>query len=383
MTGRQRIEAAFSHRESDVVPRFEQSIASDVASALLGREAFTGTVYMHYQEACAWCQGEAAHAEFLERLYQDVVATARLLKLDMLHEPWRLEERPSRRIDERTFLYGDPEGDHVIRTFDAASKTFGVAKTVRRTPVDPYDMDALEAGLRTVEREAEELTIDDPAAAFPSKARLMAEYGDRYAVTGSGGIAIPLKEGWLAACALRPDLVERLLDAQVVSLIKRYEAQAALGLKIIWGGNDLADKNGPVYGPAVFREMVLPRLKRLTDRCHELGLKFLFRSDGNLWSIADDLFVASGVDGYGEIDHDAGMTLERLKPLYGDRLCFWGNVPTGSLMVRGTAGQVRDFARRLIDVAAPGGGFILGSSNSIVPNTPPENVLALFQAAEG
>ncbi len=58
MTHKERIRAAFEHREGDRVPIFEQSVASDVASEILGREAFTGTTYLHYQEAVAWMRGK-------------------------------------------------------------------------------------------------------------------------------------------------------------------------------------------------------------------------------------------------------------------------------------------------------------------------------------
>jgi uroporphyrinogen decarboxylase len=311
-----------------------------------------------------------------------VIELARLLKFDMLHPPWRLTERPTKRLYENHFLYGDPEGDHVIRTFDPAAKVFGVSRTVHARAFDPYDMDALEAEVEAEEAASERLGADDPAAVDPMMARMQADFGGEFAVTGAAGLSVPLNERWLAACALRGDLVARSLDAQLARQLVRVEAQAALGLRVIWGGGDLADKSGPVYGPKFFHEIVLPRYQKLIRRCHELGLWYVFRTDGNLWSIAEDLFLHSGIDGYGEIDHEAGMTLERLKPLYGDRVCFWGNVPAGGVLVRGTPGQVGAFARRLIEIAAPGGGFILGSSNSILPNTPPENVVAMFEAAE-
>jgi len=383
MTGKQRIYAAFEHREADVVPRFEQSVSSDVASVLLGREAFTGTVYLHYQETLAWLDGEAAHAEFVERHYQDLIELTKLLKLDMMHPAWRFERRPTRRINEVDFLYGDPDGDYEVRRYDPASKTFGVLKSVSRDAADPYDMDAFARRIEKEERHADEFAVGDPAAAWPFMARMQAEHGDEYAVTGAAGLSVGLDEGSLAACAMAPELIARRLDAQATVAIKCIDAQAAMGLRVIWGGGDLADKNGPMYGPRVFRELVLPRYQRLARRCHELGCWYVFRSDGNLWPIEQELFVDSGIDGYGEIDHEAGMTLERLKPLHGGRLCFWGNVPAGSVMIHGTPAEVRDFARRLIDIAAPGGGFILGTSNSVIPNTPPENVAALFEAAEG
>lgn len=371
-----RIVDAFEHREGDGIPLFEQSIASDVASEILGRPAYSGTTYLHYQEACAWMQGEAAHAEFEERLYADLLDLTRALDLDMLHPPWRRTERPSLRVDDCTFLYGDPEGDCDVYRHDPVAKTFGRAAAVRRRPLTCAD--DLESAVEAAEAAAAAYRIDDPWTELGWMARMQREHGARYEVTGGVGLAVPLEEVWLMACATRPDLVGRSLDAQVARARVQLQAQAAIGLRVIWGGGDLADKNGPVYGPRVFREIVLPRAQELVRRCRELGLWYVYRTDGNLWPIEREFFVESGIHGYGEIDCDAGMDLARLKPRYGDRIAFWGNVPCGPLVHSGTEAQVREFVRRLVAVAAPGGGFILGTSNSVLPGTPARNLAALF-----
>ena len=376
---RERVLKAFAHEEADRVPLFEQGIASDVASALLGREAFTGGTMLHYQESCAWDQGEAAHDEFVERYRRDLIDVARVLELDMLTRSWRMSERPAKRLDDVTFLYGDPEGVHHIYRYDPVSKTYGRVKTVgEKTDLSPDDLEPI---VEQAERDAEARRIDDPAAAFTEQHWLLTEYGDRYAVPGEGSIAIPIQIPWLMACALRPDLIARYLDAQLASTIKGFEAQKRMGVDLIWGGTDLADKNGPVYGPVVFREIVLPRIKRMTQACHDLGMLYLFRTDGNLWPIECEFFVESGIDGYGEIDHESGMRLEDLVPKHGDRLTFWGNVPCGSVLCRGTEQEVRDFVMRLIDVAAPGGGYLFGSANIIMATTPVRNVIAMYETA--
>jgi len=379
LTSGERIRAAFAHREGDRVPVFEQSVASDVASEILGREAFTGTTYLHYQEAVAWMRGEAAHQEFEQRLERDVIELSLELGFDMLHPPWRLPTRPTAQTDEYDFLYGDPQGDHVVRRFDPDARTFQVVESVRRdAPEDPDDLEPLVA---EAERQAEQYEIPDPRAAYPWHARMLERFGDTHEVTGGVGIAISQEPVWLMACALRPDLVERQLEAQLKSACVQLEAQAQLGLKVIWGGGDLAGKNGPFYSPGTFRELLLPRVKRLMEKCHQLGQIYVFRTDGNLWPIERDFFLDSGIDGYGEIDYDAGMDLDTLKERYGERITFWGNVPCGSILHHGTVQQVEEFTRHIIDVAAAGGGLIVGSSNSIIPGTPARNVLAMVETA--
>lgn len=361
------------------MPLFEQAVASDVASELLGREAFTGATYLHYQEAAAWMRGEQAHADFEERLRRDLLDLARVLRWDMISPPWRHSARPAAQLDEYNFLYGDPDGDHYVARFDPQAKTFQVAarRTRAHAPAMPDD---LAPAVEALAEQAAGFGIEDAAAAFPWQAQMLREHGEEFEVTGGVGMGIPLDEVWLAACLERPDLVARYLDAQLAMNLKSLEAQAALGLYVMWGGGDLAGRGGPFYGPRIFRELMLPRIRRLTDRCHELGLVYVFRTDGNVRAIERELLFESGIDGYGEIDYEAGMDLAHLKPRYGGRVTFWGNVPCGTILHHGTPAQVAEFTRRMLEAAAPGGGLIAGSSNTVMPGTPARNVEAMVQA---
>lgn len=378
MTGRERILAAFSHVEPDRVPCFEQSIASDVASAILGRRAYCGTTLLHYEEAVAWMQGDEAHAAFEEQLYQDVAAITEALELDMIHVPWRRNVRPTRQLDEYNFLYGDPDGDHEVWGFDPLAKTF-YRRLVHRERPPSGNPDDLEPGIAQMEQRLE--TATEPVIPETDwTLRQLRDFGDKWMICAGGGLAIPYEETWLLACALRPDLVARYLDVCVELACLSAQAWARHGIKLIWGGGDMADNHGPLYSPKVFRDLMLPRVQRYVDRLHELGMWYVYRTDGNLWPIADDFFLHSRIDGFGECDHDAGMRIPELKARY-PHITYWGDVPCGSLLHRGTAEQVREFVRRRLETCRGNGGWILGSSNSIVPGTPPENVLAMFETA--
>ena len=110
MTERERFLAAFEGRATDRPPAYEQAFASDVASGILGREAYTGSVMLHYQEAVAAVRGPEAHREFLERMERDVVDLAKALKFGAVAGPWTLGP-PTKQVGEYEFLYGDPEED--------------------------------------------------------------------------------------------------------------------------------------------------------------------------------------------------------------------------------------------------------------------------------
>lgn len=191
-------------------------------------------------------------------------------------------------------------------------------------------------------------------------------------------MGVPLgSEIWLEAMALRPDIVDKHLQAQLIRAVKNVRVLAKMGVKLIFGGGDMADNRGPLYSPKLFRELVLPKLIELTRECERYGLYYLFGSDGNLWKVADDLFGRSGVRGYYEIDRRAGMDLDRLKERFPD-LVLIGNISPHTLHL-GTPDQVIEETASCMEAAKRWGGVIVGCSNLIVPQTPPENLFAMIE----
>ena len=191
---------------------------------------------------------------------------------------------------------------------------------------------------------------------------------------------MPLNEEWLTACALVPELVGEYLKAQAHLGCLQLESLSKLGVRIVWGGGDLADKNGPVYGPNFFKRYVLPCYKLIAEKAKSLGLKYVFRSDGNLWSITDDLFMEAGIEAYGEIDYDAGMRIPELQERYQHLTC-WGNVSCALLRL-GKPSEIKEVASQIVERCKERGRLILGSSNAVLPSTPPENYFALLEAAK-
>jgi uroporphyrinogen-III decarboxylase len=122
---------------------------------------------------------------------------------------------------------------------------------------------------------------------------------------------------------------------------------------------------------------MLPRLKRIADTCHKYGIYYLFASDGNLWSVADDLFGDSGVDGFYEIDGKAGMDLDLLRERF-PKLTLLGNISSGTLHT-GSKEDVVNETMSCLDSAKHNGGIIVGVSNQIVAGTPEENLLAMVE----
>ncbi|MBN1459104.1 MAG: hypothetical protein JXA57_06180 [Armatimonadetes bacterium] len=377
MTSADRVRRAFAHGEADRVPIYEQSVCCRVASEFMGREMRTGGGRIRFEETASRWESELAWEEYSSQLIADVADLVRALEFDLVGIPWRHSARPSQRLDEHTFRYDDEEaGLWSIFHYEPTSDVFEQVDSAIRQEGIP----AIERLVAAAERSA--------AGALPPTGDDLAELlrlselagGDRAIKAGTGFLQIPTESAWLEAAAAQPSLVERYLDAVTEQALVQIPALPKFGVSVLWAGGDLASNSGPLYSPAMFRRLLLPRLQRITEAVHEAGLVYVFRTDGNVWPIAEDLFVASGIDGYGEIDNDAGMDLAEIATSF-PHLTLWGGISCGRTLALGDPASVREETRRVMEVCKPGGGLIFGSSNSIHTGVPTENFLAMQEAA--
>lgn len=177
-----------------------------------------------------------------------------------------------------------------------------------------------------------------------------------------------------------PELAIEL--AEVVSEYKQRVLRRAAeeGADVLLTGDDYASAKGPFMSPEMFKKFVLPYLSRAVKLAHSYGLPFIKHTDGNLWKILD-MIVEAGIDGLHPIEPHAGMDIGEVKRRYGGKICLIGNIDCTSLLPMGTPEEVEEAVKETIAKAAPGGGYILSSSNSIHPGVKPENFLAMVEAA--
>jgi hypothetical protein len=318
-------------------------------------------------------RGPDAHREFLERTKLDTLDVARALDVDMVRVSyWRMEQKPTCRIDERTFQYGDPDGSYQVMRFDPESELYQVVD--RHPKIEPTEAD-LEAEVERMERGLE--SYHPSTSDFPDIHMGLEAFGGERAVPGTGvGIGVYNRAThWFEAIAYRPDLVNRYLAVQAERAIRCVEALADVEVRVMLGGGDMATNYGPMYSPKSFRELLVPNLKRIVDACHRHGKLYFFASDGNLWPIADDLFPV--VDGFYEIDRKAGMDLKLLRERY-PHLTLIGNISSYTLHV-GTRETVVEETLSCIEDARRYGGIIVGVSNLIVSQTPEVNLMAMVE----
>lgn len=175
-----------------------------------------------------------------------------------------------------------------------------------------------------------------------------------------------------------PDLAHGLARLCTDYCTEVVSESMSAGADAVVFGSDLAFNANTLMSPAQFDDFVSPYLKELVEVVHQHGGKAIKHSDGNLWPILDRL-IDMGFDGIHPIQPQC-MDLEAVKKHCGDRVCLVGNIDCMELLPGGTEEEVEEGVKQAIRVAAPGGGYILCSSNSIHPGCKPENYIAMVKA---
>ena len=170
-------------------------------------------------------------------------------------------------------------------------------------------------------------------------------------------------ENFCANIHLKPNLVAALVERvakiqfDAVTHIEKIPNVAA-----VWAVDDIAFGTGPILSPKTFRQHVFPWYKEMARRCHDAGLYFFFHSDGVLWDMMDDL-LDIGIDALHPIDPTC-VDINEAKARIGDRVTLFGNISNELLQI-GTPEEVAALTRKRLREVAPGGGYALGSGNSV------------------
>jgi uroporphyrinogen decarboxylase len=157
------------------------------------------------------------------------------------------------------------------------------------------------------------------------------------------------------------------------------EAAARQGAHGVVVADDLACNRGLFLRPALLREILAPTWRRLAEQAVDLGLKAVFHSDGYILDIIPDL-IEAGFAGVHSLQAVGGQDLGQIKKRFGRSACLWGNLDLG-LLASGTPAEVKRVVAETMQTAAPGGGYIFGTSGGLVDGLPPANVVAAYRAA--
>lgn len=347
LTHRERVRLALEHQESDRVPIAMVCAginppASEALQAYLSRERHTNV------------------ADYLRPLIdiRDISPPYVGPPLPEATDIWGVRRK--------AFSYGEGSYDEIeFHPLASASEPADVAK--HRWPVtDWFDYSAL-----------------------PDRIASVQEAGPYCLMASNGNI---FETSWymrgfermLLDLALQPEMAHAIFG-RVCSFFEahfRKVLSAARGqIDLVFTADDIGGQVGLLMSLKMWWEHIKPYHERLNCVIHEFGARVIYHSDGAVMEAVPGL-IEMGIDVLQALQFDAkGMDAARLKALYGDRLCFEGGISVQRTLPFGTPEDVRREVQERIDVLGRSGGYILGPSHAIQAGTPPENIVAMFDAA--
>jgi len=179
--------------------------------------------------------------------------------------------------------------------------------------------------------------------------------------------------GWIYR---EPRALGKLLKALTNYFVGVAEYAMDLGADGFWFYGDIADNHGPFMNRRTYRRIFYPHHRRTYRAVRKKGGLVILHTDGDVRPILKD-FIDAGITALQPIDAVAGMNVIELKPLYGDRIAFIGNIDNTNTLPFGTTEDVRREVMAKMAVAGQGGGYICGSSHSVPDSVPVENYMAL------
>jgi len=370
LTPKERTLASIAHTEPDRVPVGEWQFGPEIIEPVLGEENLYGC---GLRTTNAYWDGR--RDEIIEHWKQGLVKLTDHFQWDavLLHmaigkgttveRPEQLSGTTWRDSSGNTLTYSR-ETDRVFITAKEARS----ASAPGASPPAPPDDEPSESELEVLRHVVRELGGSHFLFSAPLRGHPRLSYADA---------SVSEVENWVRLYedpdAYRDGLLNGITSESTrlgIADVKRE------GLNGVAWGCDFGCNTGPFMSPEMFRRAILPGLGALCEQVHEEGLVLLLHSCGNN-RILMDLIVEAGVDVYQSIQPE--MDICSLKRRYGKSIALWGGVPAGDLITR-TPAEVREIARHHLEVCKPGGGYIFGTSHSVMPGAKYENYRSMLEA---
>ncbi len=225
------------------------------------------------------------------------------------------------------------------------------------------------------------------------KAIKLKEDSDKALIIGVGcnlfewGTFIRRMDNFLMDPYLDPANTEKLLDAlmerHISTLAKVCDAVGDIA-DFVKFGDDLGAMNGPFMDPDTYRQFYKPRHKQLCDFAKQNSKMHTYlHSCGSIYKLIPDL-IEAGFEVLNPVQTQcADMEPEKLKNEFGKEVTFWGGgIETVGTLNTGTIEQVRAEVLNRLEILSKGGGYIFNTVHNILPDVPPQNIVAMFNAVK-
>jgi len=405
MKSRERVIAAVNHQVADRVPidlgatkaSGIAAIAYDRVKRALGIQTPTKVVDPRFMIA-------AVEDEVLRRLHVDVVPLdlSCVLPLSRPSSEWisrRLFDGTAALFPPDTRIAEDAAGNWILLDADGSPTTF-------RMPRGGYYFDdvSFNRGDRIDPKKFRPVSSipEEHLTLLADHARALYENTD-YAILGwgfgvcflglslitdrSSNVTQGLTNEWMMMLVTEKETCHELMDRSVEATIQCLGlVHEAVGDRVFaWGiaADDSGTQRGEFIRPDLWAEMIKPHYKKLCGWIHShTPWKTFLHSCGSIYHLIPH-FIDAGVDILNPVQTSAAnMDPLRLKQEFGKRLVFWGGgCDTQQVLGKARPEEIRQHVRDRMSVFSPGGGYVFNQIHNIQANVPPENILAMFDAA--
>ena len=217
--------------------------------------------------------------------------------------------------------------------------------------------------------------------------------GTPYAIsTGIGGVVYETcwymrgLERWFIDMLENPSFCEVLMDRILKFWVDYYTGfMKEIGdlVDIVMIGDDLAGQTGPLFSPEFYRAIVKPRQKKLVQHIKSLtDAKIWYHTCGGALEFIPDL-LDNGIDILNPVQITAaGMDPRFLKENFGKKLVLWGGgIDSQHVLPFAGPEKIKEEVRKNLEIFKPGGGYVFNNVHNIQAGVPPENIVAMYEAA--
>jgi uroporphyrinogen decarboxylase len=214
--------------------------------------------------------------------------------------------------------------------------------------------------------------------------RVIREHQDEYWIVGVTVTTI-FETAWalrglqqmLVDFVANPDLADQILELPYQYHLAAAKKLVAMGVDMIWTGDDVGAQHGMLISPRHWRRFLKPRMATFVAELKAINphVKIAYHSDGNILPIIPEL-AEIGIDILNPIQ-PACMSPAEIKRQFGDRLCFWGSIDEQHTLPFGTSASVAAEVTDRLQTIGQNGGLILGPTHHVQLDTPMENFWAM------
>lgn len=179
--------------------------------------------------------------------------------------------------------------------------------------------------------------------------------------------------------------VEKLLDQLMIRHLATLEKVCnAVGdiVDIIRFGDDLGMSTGPFMDAETYKTLFKPRHKILCDYVKSHSKMHTFIHSCGSISLLMPHLIEAGIEIFNPVQTNVyRMEPGFLKKEFGKDCTFWGGgIETAGTLNSASPSKIREQVLERMEIFSKGGGFVFNTVHNILPDVPPQNIIAMFDA---